>query len=119
MFKYSIVLVFFLCVSAANSQQMKDLALNEETNLIEATYYHDNGVISQKGAFNLGRKLHGEWISYNDEGDKVALGSYKNGIKTGKWYFWEGDTMTEVEYENNAIASVDGIKTSPGLVKNN
>lgn len=119
MFKNSIVLAGLLLVFTGYAQQSKKLVLNEEINLIEATYYHDNGVISQRGTFNLDRKLHGQWISYDEEGQKVALGTYINGIKTGKWLFWEGDKLTEVEYKNNLIASIDSIEKNSGVVKNN
>lgn len=114
-----LVLLTLTFISAtAFAQNDKELKLNKETNLIEATYYHANGEISQKGTFNLEKKLHGEWISYNEEGDKISIGNYTNGLKTGKWVFWSGDDKKEVEYNNNAIASVDGIKNEAPVVKN-
>lgn len=99
-------------------QQEKELTLNEDTGLIEAVYFHDNGVISQKGTFNLDRKLHGEWISYNEQGEKITQGMYEMGLRTGTWTFWHGDTIKEVEYANNAVASIDGKKSKTRVVKN-
>lgn len=99
-------------------QKNKELVMNEDTGLIEAVYFYDNGVISQKGTFNLDRKLHGEWISYNEEGDIIAQGFYERGLRTGTWTFWQDGTMKKVEYSNNAVASVDGKKSSNTLVKN-
>ncbi|WP_188369979.1 toxin-antitoxin system YwqK family antitoxin [Muriicola marianensis] len=117
--KYISVMMVFLMTIIAYGQKEKDLVLNEETGLIEATYYHDNGVVSQKGTFNLDRQLHGEWISFNEEGVKISQGTYENGMRSGKWYFWQGDTVKEVVYNNNMVASVDGKKkSSEGLVKN-
>lgn len=104
--------------TTAFAQKEKELKLNKETNLIEATYYHDNGEISQQGTFNLERKLHGDWISYNNKGEKISEGAYVDGAKTGKWVFWSGNDKKEVEYSNNAIASVDGIKNEAPVVKN-
>ena len=114
------ILIFALVLisSIAFAQTEPELKLNEETNLIEATYFHDNGSISQEGTFNLQKELHGKWISYNEEGKKVSIGNYTNGLKTGKWFFWSGNDMKEVEYSNNAIASVDGIKKEAPVVKN-
>ena len=104
-------LILFLCsVPLFGMAQDKDLKVNEETNLIEVVYYHDNGEISQKGTFNLERKLHGQWLSFNEKGEKIAMGSYENGLKTGKWYFWSVDSIKEVEYKDNAIASVNSKK---------
>lgn len=117
--KAVLILVIVFTASFAYGQNRMDQKLNKESNLIEATYYHDNGLISQKGTFNLDGKLHGEWVSYDNNGDKIALGSYDNGLKTGKWYFWSGDSKKEVEYSNNAIASVNGVKKSKGLVDKN
>lgn len=117
--KNTILTLLILCISAASfAQTQPELKLNEDTNLIEATYYHDNGMVSQKGTFNLQKELHGKWISYSDAGEKISIGNYTNGLKSGKWTFWSGNDMKEVEYSNNAIASVDGIKKESPVVKN-
>jgi len=104
--KALLFLVTLLITSTAFAQQKKDVKLNKETNLIEATYYHENGEISQKGTFDLAGKLHGEWISFDDTGVKISKGNYEKGVKTGKWFFWEDGKMKEVEFNNNIIASV-------------
>ncbi len=116
--KYILSLVVVMMTLLVYGQKEKELTLNEETGLIEAVYYHDNGMVSQTGTFNLERKLHGEWISFNEEGAKISQGTYENGMRSGKWYFWQGDTVKEVVYNNNIVASVDGKKTSEGIVKN-
>jgi len=117
--KKTLLFLAVICtVGATFAQTEPELKLNEETNLIEATYFHHNGEISQEGTFNLEKKLHGKWISYNEEGEKISIGNYTNGLKTGKWVFWSGDDKKEVEYSNNAIASVDGIKKKAPVVKN-
>jgi antitoxin component YwqK of YwqJK toxin-antitoxin module len=116
---YILMLVLIMSSLASYGQKEKELTLNEDTGLIEAVYFHDNGVISQKGTFNLDRKLHGEWISYDEAGKKIAQGSYENGLRSGKWLFWQDKSVKEVVYDKNAVASIDGKKTSDGLVKNN
>ncbi len=115
--KILLFLAVIFTAGATFAQTEPELKLNKETNLIEATYYHANGKISQKGTFNLDKKLHGKWISYNEEGEKISIGNYTNGLKTGKWVFMSGDDKKEVEYSNNAIASVDGIKKEAPVVK--
>ena len=60
-------------------------------------------------------KLHGEWTSYNSKGEKIAIGSYVNGVRSGKWYFWSGETLREVEFNNNQIASVTEAENTNGL----
>ncbi len=108
--------IFVLAVSFAYAQNKMEQRLNKKTNLIEAKYYHDNGLVSQEGTFNLEGKLHGEWTSFDENGSKIAMGTYSNGLKSGTWYFWSGDKMKEVEYNDNSIASVDGVKNSKTLV---
>jgi len=112
------ILTLLFVSSVTFAQKEKELKLNKETNLIEATYYHDNGQISQEGTFNLERKLHGDWISYNDKGEKVSEGAYANGSKTGKWYFWNDGAMKEVEFSNNVIASVIDKESSIRVTEN-
>lgn len=116
--KLSILVLVLLFASVAHSQTEKALILNEETNLIEATYYYDNGVVSQEGTFNLEGKLHGAWVSYSDSGEKISEGSYTNGAKTGKWFFWADGMVKEVEFNNNSIASVINKESASGITKN-
>jgi antitoxin component YwqK of YwqJK toxin-antitoxin module len=117
--KTIILLVLVFATVLVNGQDKKVHNLNTDTNLIEVTDYHDNGIISQEGTFNLKGELHGEWISYDASGNKISQGSYVNGHKSGKWVFWANDAVKEVEYSNNEIASIDGIKNSKGLAAKN
>ena len=118
--KKSILLIAFLLISAASFAQAKpDMKLNKETNLIEATYFHANGEVSQKGTFNLEKQLHGEWTSFNENGETITVGSYAKGTKTGKWLFWANDILKEVEYSDNAIAAVNETKNTEGIVSRN
>ena len=117
--KKTILVIAILLISVVSFAQAEpEMKLNKETNLIEATYFHDNGEISQQGTFNLEKQLHGNWISYSEEGDKISVGSYTNGLKTGKWVFWSKGDKKEVVYNDNTIASVDGIKKELPVVKN-
>lgn len=105
--KTQILLLFFLVITVSSfAQQERDLELNEEAKVIEVTYYHDNGVVSQKGVYTLDGKLHGEWLSYDSEGNKIVAANYDNGKKVGKWFYWNNETLNEVDYTQNAIAKV-------------
>jgi antitoxin component YwqK of YwqJK toxin-antitoxin module len=73
--------------------------------LVKATSFHDNGKIQQVGFYKNG-KLQGEWISYDSNGNKIAMATYDNGHKSGKWFFWNGTVLSEVDYSDNQIASV-------------
>jgi len=105
--KNSILLVFaFLITVVSFAQQKRDLKLNKDTNLIDVVYYHDNGVVSQTGTYTADGKLQGEWLSFNTEGKKIVSANYDNGKKVGKWFYWTKETVKEVDYSDNAIASL-------------
>ena len=115
--KHTIVLIAMaLTLSIGYAQKEKEVKLNTETNLIEATYFHDNGEISQQGTFDLDGKLHGDWLKYNEEGDLISEGRYNRGIRTGKWRFISNGVVKEVEFDNNAIASVTDKGNKSSLV---
>ena len=118
--KNNILFLFALVISVASfAQQERALKLNKDTNLIEVMYYHDNGIVSQIGTYNLDGKLQGEWLSFDTKGNKVVSANYDNGKKVGKWFYWKGNTLKEVDYTNNAIASVnDWTNSSPVALRN-
>jgi len=108
-----------LSVSFSYAQKERTLKLNKETNLIEVVYYHDNGEISQTGFYTADGKLHGEWFSYCKEGNKIISAKYDKGAKVGKWFYWSGKTLKEVDYSNNAVASVSEWTNSESKVASN
>lgn len=102
--------IIFIGVMLATSlifAQKTNTTYEKVEDKIKATFYHDNGKIQQHG-FYKDKKLHGKWVSYNIKGEKVSQGTYDLGKKVGTWYFWDGKTLSEVNYNNNTIA---GIKT--------
>lgn len=103
-----IVLFFaFLMTVVSFAQQKRDLKLNKETNSIEVIYYHDNGAVSQTGTYTADGKLQGEWLSFSAEGKKTVSGNYDNGKKVGKWFYYTNETIKEVDYKENVIASLN------------
>lgn len=105
--KKIVILLIMLSVSFTYAQKERSLKLNKATNLIEVVYYHDNGEISQTGFYTADGKLQGDWFSYCKEGNKLTAAKYNNGKKVGKWFYWSGTSLTEVDYSNNAVASVN------------
>lgn len=82
---------------------------------LKATYFFENGQVQQEGFFEDG-KLEGNWISYDEKGNKTSSGEYRKGVKTGKWFFWSQNSdngfnsLNEVDYFNNRIASIKNWK---------
>jgi len=45
------------------------------------------------------------------------LGEFKNGQKSGKWFFWDATTLSEVDYSDSRVATVS--KWEKGMVAYN
>ena len=103
---FTALLILFGLSMSANAQKDKEVHYEKKGDLTEATYYYENGEIEQKGTFNADGQLHGLWTSFDVEGNKIAVGQYVNGMKTGKWFFLTGDTLKEVDYVDSRIVSV-------------
>ncbi|WP_111684823.1 toxin-antitoxin system YwqK family antitoxin [Winogradskyella tangerina] len=113
------VLFLMMCVSFVYSQDTKEPKLEKIGDQTFITYYHDNGEISQTGMFNADGKVHGEWKSFDAEGNKLALGNYDNGKKVGKWFFWQGNSLKEVDYIDSKIVSVNQWDNKTKVALNN
>jgi antitoxin component YwqK of YwqJK toxin-antitoxin module len=73
--------------------------------LVKATYFHANGQVKQEGFYKDG-KVHGKWASFSEAGAKVSLGEFNKGEKTGKWFFWNESSLSEVDYADSRVAEV-------------
>ncbi|WP_396155807.1 toxin-antitoxin system YwqK family antitoxin [Flavobacterium sp.] len=111
-----ILILGALVISAFAFAQAKKPVLEQEGNLVKATYYYDNGQIQQQGYFKEG-KLEGSWVAFDEKGNKKSIGDYSNGEKTGKWFFWNDKSLSEVDYSNSRVASVKSWKQD-ALAKN-
>ena len=76
-------LLFFLCYtqSVVAQNENKLIEYNEFTDLIDVTYFYEDGSVQQIGSFNTSGLPHGEWTAYNMNGKKLCVGNYKNGLK--------------------------------------
>ena len=101
----NILIITALLFSSFSFAQNNKPVFEKEGDLVRGTYYFENGQVRQSGTYKEG-KLHGEWTSYNDAGEKVGVGNYAKGIKTGKWFFWDGKQLSEVNYNKNEISLI-------------
>jgi antitoxin component YwqK of YwqJK toxin-antitoxin module len=102
--KNLLLLVVLLAGMSMAAQAPKPI-YEKEGKMVKATFFHENGQIAQTG-FYLEGKLHGEWTMFCKEGNKLAMGTYQQGAKTGKWFFWEGEALKEVDFINNKMAVI-------------
>ncbi len=104
-------LLILVCLVAGISFQAQDKKplLEKEGKLIKYTSFHDNGAVDQIGYFK-NNKLDGPWKKYDANGNKLAMATYKDGKKVGKWFFWTEKGLKEVNYDNNTIVKVQSWK---------
>lgn len=96
------------CIAFSSAQEQEKDIFEREGNLIKATLFHDNGEVSQTGFYTLEGKLHGDWVSFSNDGVKTAEAHYDNGVKSGKWFFWQDNNiLKEVDYSESRITSVN------------
>ena len=105
--KKIVLLIVMLSLTFTYAQDIIEPTLDKKGDLIQVTYFHDNGNVEQVGTFNALGKLQGEWVSFDDAGNKTALGNYDNGKKVGKWFFWNDDSLKEVDYIDSRIVKVN------------
>ena len=106
--KKCVILVAILFSGILVAQEVKP-ELEAVGNKVKATYYFENGKVQQEGFFKDG-KLDGVWVSYDEKGNKVAVAEYTDGLKTGKWIFFNENSLREVAYENSKVSSVKNLQ---------
>lgn len=117
--KIIILLVTLICAAGLFAQETEKRTLERNGDVIEATLFHENGIVSQEGQYTLDGKLQGKWISYDVNGNKTAVAQYNKGEKVGTWYFYKGDELKEVKYAENKVAQVTTWKEGETQVVSN
>ncbi|NJB36555.1 MULTISPECIES: toxin-antitoxin system YwqK family antitoxin [Flavobacteriaceae] len=102
--KITIILAVMMISAVTFAQETKP-KFEKEGKMVKATYFHDNGEVAQSGYLKDG-KLHGQWFMYDVDGKKLATGKYNEGVKEGKWLFWKGEMLKEVDFVDNRITNV-------------
>ncbi len=101
-----VVLLFALLISGLSfAQEAQENTYEKAGDLVAVTTYYADGSVKEKGYFK-DKKPHGEWIMYNQDGVRVVRAHYENGEKVGKWMFMNNNVLTEVDYQDNRVASV-------------
>lgn len=106
--KKSVILAAVLFSGILAAQEVKP-ELEAVGNKVKATYYYDNGKVQQEGFFKDG-KLDGVWVSYDEKGNKKTVGEYTEGVKTGKWIYFNENNLSEVAYVDNKVSSVKNLQ---------
>lgn len=68
---------------------------------IKKSIYYENGLIREERFYNSNKDKTGIWISYNENGIKIAEASFKNDKKDGFWKFYTDNKLIMIlEYKN-------------------
>ncbi|MHB0753864.1 toxin-antitoxin system YwqK family antitoxin [Polaribacter sp. M15] len=113
-----IISLVILSLTIAGYAQENEPTFKAEKDLVKATYYYEDGSIKTQGFFK-DKKLTGEWVRFDKSGNKIQIGNYDNGKKVGKWFFWAKESLKEVNYQDNAVASVNIWKSESKIALNN
>jgi antitoxin component YwqK of YwqJK toxin-antitoxin module len=113
----NLILIAIFSITFIGFSQENKPTYKAEGDLVKATYYHEDGSVSVEGFFK-DKKLAGEWIRFDKKGNKIQVANYKAGKKVGKWFFWDKDALKEINYDNNAIVSVNILKSKSRVAIN-
>ena len=103
------ILVSILFASLTISAQNNQPKLEAFGQMVKATYYYENGQVQQQGFFKDG-KLEGQWVAFDEKGNKKSIAEYSNGLKTGKWIFINDVMLSEVDYADSKITAIKNWK---------
>ena len=104
--KSQMILIFvFVFGGTFSYSQTTKVDRKTSPQLMKLTQFHDNGEIAQRGHIHR-KKLDGVWESFDAEGNKIAVGNYDKGVKSGTWFFWTDEQLIEVEFVNNKVEDV-------------
>ncbi len=114
--KKILTLTLLFAFTISNAQEVKPTYEKSE-DMVKATYYYQDGSIREQGFFK-DKKLTGQWISYNQQGEKLMIANYEAGKKVGKWFAWSNNTLKEINYNNSRIVSVKNWNQDTKLASN-
>ncbi|MGM0636604.1 MAG: toxin-antitoxin system YwqK family antitoxin [Bacteroidota bacterium] len=102
----TLMMVFLMSFTLFAQTEKNQVKTEKVGDLEKVTIFYDSGEVHQVG-YILNQKLHGEWMSFDKDGNKLAKATYENGNKVGKWFFWNDGVLSEVDYKNNQIVQVN------------
>ncbi|EMY81298.1 hypothetical protein ES731_13585 [Psychroflexus gondwanensis] len=103
---FSTLVMVFLMSFTLFAQTDKNLVKTEKVgDLQKVTMFYESGELHQVG-YIKNDKLHGEWESFDREGNNLAKANYENGNKVGQWMFWNDGKLSIVDYNENRIVQV-------------
>ncbi|GGG94151.1 hypothetical protein GCM10011416_09310 [Polaribacter pacificus] len=111
----TLILVFAVAFTYA---QEKSPVFEKAGDLVKATYFYEDGSVKEQGFFK-DKKLTGQWVQFDQQGNKTMIAQYKEGNKVGRWFSLKGNLIKEINFQKNVIVSVKSIDRETVLALNN
>jgi antitoxin component YwqK of YwqJK toxin-antitoxin module len=96
--------------------QVKEVVV-EQDGRAHYTAYHENGQLSQRGAFWMGRP-DGVWRQYNEQGNLVCRVKFTAGHRTGIWVVTNvnGRDKLELKYRADKLQRISAADENGDMV---
>lgn len=65
---------------------------------VQKVSFYESGAVKEQGYF-LNEKLHGTWVSYNEDGSVNTIAFYDQGKKVGIWSFFRNGEEFKVNFD--------------------
>ena len=87
-----------------NEGKLRSSFTGEDSGNYTFVQYYENGQKAAVGQFKNGEK-HGVWKTWNESGKLEAVAHYRNGEKTGKWIINDQaeHTVFEISFSHNHL----------------
>lgn len=96
----NLLLIMFMLFSINALSQEKETYVRDCDNNIIYTKTSKTGLLLEKGTYNENGKHIGVWKQYDQNGNLIVIGRFKNGIKHGVWKHYHDNEYVEVVYSN-------------------
>lgn len=96
----NLLLIMCMLFSINALSQEKETYVRDVDNNIIYTRTTETGLILEKGTYNENGKHIGVWKQYDQNGNLLVIGRFRNGIKHGVWKHYHGNEYVEVMYSN-------------------
>ena len=107
--KIKILLFLALLTFTTGFTQQIEPKFEKQGELVKAIYFFENGSIKQMGFFHKD-KLHGEWMSFDKDGNKTTIAHYNKGKKTGSWLVLTNGAVKQVTYKATKVIDVKDLE---------
>jgi antitoxin component YwqK of YwqJK toxin-antitoxin module len=90
-------------------------------NKLEYTKTYENGEIQTKGTYTLSKKRTGKWVSYHHNGKISSIAYFKDDKKHGTFehYNENGELVALITYKKNHMKSYYAVNKNGGLIYKN